>query len=872
MPMKPHKGESKDDFMGRCVPELMGANGGTKRPQDQAVAACESIWRAHDKAAKADDKPKDEPYGDVQYADPGYQSDGKKRYPIDTPEHIRAAWSYINKAKNQEPYTAAQVEKIKGRIIAAWKKHIDPKGPPEAQKQGAKVTTAIAREDKLLGQGGDEGDDPEIEPEDGEDYSDWMDRCTLQSDSEECQEIWDDCMGHDDGSSEADSAEVPLRKTVARAATSKNNLEFILSDETVDRYGDIIVANGWDLKDFRNNPIALFNHNSDFPIGKWSNLRVEKGELRGNLQLADAGSSTRIDELRALIDQGILRAVSVGFAPIAREAIKDDKDRMTGIKFTKSELLECSLVSVPANANALAVARSLKVSEETKRLVFGKSADKRPAARSVQGVTRGKIADITLKSKDQTAMTVPISKRIEDAQTRLNDLQDQLNAHLATFDQDGVDMDAATITTDEINAAIDKQQKMLDSLKAAEQRLAATAQPVVVQRGDNRQTVTPQRTPVWAAPAKKLRPADHIFRSLTVAVKHFAEGKTRTLDEVLKSTYGDQFEAEQTRAIIGAMVQRSTSNPADMTTSGWASELVTTAYTDFLEVLVPNAVYPKLSAKGGRFTFGRNGMVTIPYREASPTIAGGFVAQASAIPVKQGSFNALTLTPKKLGVISTFTRELAEHSTPAIEELIRQAVIDDTSVAVDTVLLDNNAATATRPAGIRSGVSTSTASVASANLDKFTQDVRTLINVLNASSFGNLRAPVFIMSPGDILTAATLSTTTGDLPYREEIAGGSIFGVPIISSTNTPSDMMIIVDAADFVSATGDTPNFAVSDHATLHMEDTSPTNIVVGGSAATGVVRSMWQTDSFAIRMITDMNWALRRTGMVAWLTPGWN
>ncbi len=62
-----------------------------------------------------------EPYGDVTYADPGYR-ENKKRYPIDTPEHIRAAWSYINVPKNHKGYTPEQVETIKGRIKAAAEK------------------------------------------------------------------------------------------------------------------------------------------------------------------------------------------------------------------------------------------------------------------------------------------------------------------------------------------------------------------------------------------------------------------------------------------------------------------------------------------------------------------------------------------------------------------------------------------------------------------------------------------------------------------------------------------------------------------------------------------------------------------------------
>lgn len=62
------------------------------------------------------------PYGDVMYADPGYQADGKKRYPIDTAEHCKAAWSYINQADNAAKYSPDDLAKIKGRIKAAAKK------------------------------------------------------------------------------------------------------------------------------------------------------------------------------------------------------------------------------------------------------------------------------------------------------------------------------------------------------------------------------------------------------------------------------------------------------------------------------------------------------------------------------------------------------------------------------------------------------------------------------------------------------------------------------------------------------------------------------------------------------------------------------
>lgn len=63
------------------------------------------------------------PYGDVDYADPGYQADGKKRYPVDSEEHIRAAWSYIHKGHNAAAYNSKQLASIKAKIRSAGSKH-----------------------------------------------------------------------------------------------------------------------------------------------------------------------------------------------------------------------------------------------------------------------------------------------------------------------------------------------------------------------------------------------------------------------------------------------------------------------------------------------------------------------------------------------------------------------------------------------------------------------------------------------------------------------------------------------------------------------------------------------------------------------------
>ena len=72
------------------------------------------------KIHKRDDvDPKDgeREYGDAQFADPV-----NNKYPIDTEEHVRAAWSYINHKDNAAKYKSEEVETIKGRIKRAAKK------------------------------------------------------------------------------------------------------------------------------------------------------------------------------------------------------------------------------------------------------------------------------------------------------------------------------------------------------------------------------------------------------------------------------------------------------------------------------------------------------------------------------------------------------------------------------------------------------------------------------------------------------------------------------------------------------------------------------------------------------------------------------
>lgn len=158
------------------------------------------------------------------------------------------------------------------------------------------------------------------------------------------------------------------RAPVVSEATQQSSGEgkdYVLSTNHKDAYGDI-VEQVFDLVDFRNNPIALFNHNPDFPIGKWVNVRISNNKLLGTLKLARRGISTRLDEIIGLVDAGILRAVSIGFLPEEYEKLPLGK----GVRYLRSTLKEVSLVSIPANAHAVEEqAKELGVSDATIRVV-----------------------------------------------------------------------------------------------------------------------------------------------------------------------------------------------------------------------------------------------------------------------------------------------------------------------------------------------------------------------------------------------------------------------------------------------------------------------------------------------------------------------
>lgn len=132
----------------------------------------------------------------------------------------------------------------------------------------------------------------------------------------------------------------------------------IVSTAGVDRMGDIIVQEGIDLTAYRKNPVVLWAHDPDCPVARAPEIGVVNGKLQATAIFPAEGMDEECDYVYGKIKAGIVNAASIGFNPIEWEAI-DPKQPWGGQKFIKSEMLEFSFVSIPANKDCVIIGRSV---------------------------------------------------------------------------------------------------------------------------------------------------------------------------------------------------------------------------------------------------------------------------------------------------------------------------------------------------------------------------------------------------------------------------------------------------------------------------------------------------------------------------------
>ena len=155
----------------------------------------------------------------------------------------------------------------------------------------------------------------------------------------------------------AATSESVASQALPRAAAGEQQMAFVVSNDDVDRHGDVISLQGWRLQSYLKNPVFLWAHDYTRPaIGRTRELWAEGDNLMARVEFAPTDFAREVADLYR---DGYQRGVSVGFRPIRYELRRDtDTGKALGVRFLEQELLEISAAPVPANQGALRKALS----------------------------------------------------------------------------------------------------------------------------------------------------------------------------------------------------------------------------------------------------------------------------------------------------------------------------------------------------------------------------------------------------------------------------------------------------------------------------------------------------------------------------------
>lgn len=188
-------------------------------------------------------------------------------------------------------------------------------------------------------------------------------------------------------------------------------IEGYASTTAIDRSADVILASAWTksggLNNFQRNPILLFNHNYDKPIGKVVDMGTDSKGLKINGVISKSAG-----DVYNLVKEGVLSTFSVGF--LIKDAEYDKQN--DGLIVKDAELLEISVVSVPCNQDAtFSVAKSFDSQSDylTFRKQFENALGGQPPAET-GGSSEGAEASRKIKMDEET-INAQIQKGIADA-------------------------------------------------------------------------------------------------------------------------------------------------------------------------------------------------------------------------------------------------------------------------------------------------------------------------------------------------------------------------------------------------------------------------------------------------------------------------
>lgn len=628
----------------------------------------------------------------------------------------------------------------------------------------------------------------------------------------------------------------------------------IATTPSPDRMGDIIEPLG--VK-FTNPMPLLHQHNHRNPVGTVIFDKPTKAGITFRAKLPkidEAGSlKDRVDTAWGEVKAGLVRGVSIGFAPLEYSRMEGG-----GLRFLECEVLELSLVTVPANADA-----QIQTIKSLDREALAASGRERvPVERRETPAASGTKALSTTKTTTQSrraTMPKTIAEQIAAFEAkraahtaRLGEIMAKSGEELTTLDE------ADSTESDELTGEIEAIDKHLVRLRHLEKVVVEKATAVAGKTSDE---AAATRASVRVEVKNKDVPKGTAFTRFAMALMQ-SKGNLLQAERIAK-TWEDS--TPEVAVILKAAVDAGTTTDTD-----WAKPLVqyTNMASEFIEFLRPQTIVGRIP-----------GLRRVPFNINIPRQTGassaGWVGEGKPKPVGALAFDQISLGMAKIAGIVVMTDELVRSSNPAAEGIVRQDLADTIIQTMDKDFVDPAKAAVNNvsPASITNGVTPIVASGITA--DHVRADVQKLFNAFITANL-SLAGAVFIMKETTALSLSLMLNPLGqpEFPGIQTSGGGTFFGLPLITSENIPAnagsgspitgngDRIILAKATEILLADDGQVMLDSSNQASLQM-DSAPTDPPV---AATVMV-SLWQMNLVGIRAERYINWAKRRPGAVQYI-----
>ncbi|QXI63415.1 hypothetical protein CP157_01133 [Paracoccus marcusii] len=618
-------------------------------------------------------------------------------------------------------------------------------------------------------------------------------------------------------------------------------IEGIASTPSTDRMGDIVEPMG---AKFALPLPLLWQHNHSDAVGT---VEFAEPNAKGIPFKARLASITEPGDLKNLVDKawqsvkaGLVRGVSIGFAPKDYEALPSG-----GMRFKEWDWLELSLVTIPANAEAT-ISVIKNISQE--QMAASGQSEKKPGVSGKPVKLHSKGAE-TMSLADQIASLE--AKRAANAAQMETILSKSADAGETTSADEQEEFDVLEAEVQQIDADI-KRFRALERVKLASAQAPAGAKAA---DADTRQ---PGTVPAQVRLSEKLDKGIGFAR--LAKVKALAKLDGESVRTVAKELYGES------SAVFGIVNKAPV--PAGSTLDGnWAAPLYgegTDVIADFVEFLRPRTIL-------GRF--GQGGVPSlravpfnVPLVGQTEGGEGYWVGEGRAKPLTRFGYERNILDIFKVANIAVVTEELLRRSSPAAEALLRDQLASAIAARLDIDFINpaKAAVAGVSPASITNGLTAVTS--AGGDADAVRSDIRALMATFIAAN----NAPtsgVWIMGSTTALALSMMVNPLGQPEFSGvSMMGGTFNGMPVIVSDYIPAGTVVLANANDIYLADEGGMQVDMSREASLEMADNPAHNSTTPTPSASLV--SMFQTNSVAFRVERFINWSRRRPSAVAILT----